>query len=60
MLSQHADTPDENRVASTRLRQTDLAAGSDNVWAFILELLSHAERPLVPAARRIVLVSVDG
>ena len=63
VLSRHADTTDENGVASTRLRQTDLAAGSGDVWAFILEfpeLLAHAERPLVPAARRVVLVSVDG
>ena len=63
LLSQPADTTDEDGTASVRLRRTRLAAGGGDVYAFILafpELLAHDARPLAAPAERVVLVSVDG
>ena len=63
LLSQPADTTDEDGTASVRLRRTRLAAGGGDVYAFILAfpgLLAHDARPLAAPAERVVLVSVDG
>ena len=62
-LSQVADTTDQDGMVETRLRRTDLSAGQGTVYAFVLnfsDVLAWTNRPLAAAARRVVLVSVDG
>jgi hypothetical protein len=62
-LSRSVDTTDAQGRAETRLRATQLSAGSGDVYAFILSfpgVLGHTVRPVVAPARRAVLVSVEG
>jgi hypothetical protein len=62
-LSRARDTTDAEGRAETRLRRTQLAAGSGDVYAFILQfpgVLGRTTRPLLTPARRVVLVSVEG
>ena len=62
-LSNHADTSDAQGWVSTRIVQSQLHAGAGDVWAFVLdfpEVAARTSRPVEPAARRVILVSVDG
>lgn len=62
-LSTFRDTTDAQGVATTVVRQSTLRAGEGRVYAFLLdfpELTTYTSRPVVAAARRVVLVSVDG
>jgi hypothetical protein len=62
-LSRSVDTTDAEGRAETRLRTTGLAAGSGDVYAFILAfpgVLGHTTRPLLVPARKVVLVSIEG
>jgi hypothetical protein len=62
-LSRARDTTDADGRARTRLGRTQLAAGSGDVYAFVLAfpgILGHTTRPLLTPARRVVLVSVEG
>jgi hypothetical protein len=62
-LTTYADTSDALGWAETRIIQSELKAGKGEVWAFVIgfpELTVKASRPLVAAAARVVLVSIDG
>lgn len=62
-LSAFSDTTDREGWASTVVRRAAASAGDGDVFAFILdfpELTTSALRPVEAAARRVVLVSVDG
>ncbi|MGD2070411.1 MAG: hypothetical protein PVI57_17175, partial [Gemmatimonadota bacterium] len=62
VLSTFRDTTNAEGVASTVVRQSTLRAGEGRVYAFLLdfpELTTSTRRPVVAAARRVVLVSVD-
>ena len=63
LLVPHRDTTDAEGWSSTVIRRSDMRAGDGPVFAFLLdfpELTVSTRRPLVAAARRVVLVSVDG
>jgi hypothetical protein len=62
-LSTFADTSDANGWASTRIVQSQMKAGNGEVWAFVVgfpEVTQRALRPVEAAAKRVVLVSIDG
>ena len=62
-LSRWSDTTDAGGWAETAVQRTQLSAGAGSVFAFpdgFPEVLGVAPRPVVAAARRVVLVSVDG
>lgn len=62
-LSRWRDTTDAGGWAGTRIRRTRLSAGPGNVFAFpdgFPNVLGSTSRRVVPAAERVVLVSVDG
>lgn len=61
-VSAYNDTTDARGHARTVLRRTPLAAGPNDVLAFILgfEPLGRTTRPTVAAAQRVLLVSIDG
>lgn len=62
-LSPVRDTTDAEGWAETVIRRTFLTAGEGRVYAFLVdapEVTAFTSRPLVAAARRVVLVSIDG
>lgn len=62
-LAAYNDATDARGHARTILRRTPLTASENRVFAFILdfnELTVSSPRPTLPAARRVVLVSIDG
>lgn len=62
-LSPVRDTTDADGWAETVVRRTFLTAGEGRVYTFLLdvpEMTTFTSRPLVAAARRVVLVSIDG
>lgn len=62
-LTTFADTSDAQGWTETRIVQSELKAGKGEVWAFVLgfpELTVKTSRPLVAAAARVFLVSIDG
>jgi hypothetical protein len=63
LLAPHRDTTDADGWAATVVRKAGMQEGDGPVFAFVLgfpELTVSAKRPLVAAARDIVLVSIDG
>jgi hypothetical protein len=62
-LSTFADTSDADGWAWTRILQSEMKAGEGEVWAFVVgfpEVTKRALRPVEAAAKRVLLVSVDG
>lgn len=62
-LSTFADTTDARGRASTVLRRSGLNAGTQPVFAFMVDfqrLTVRTERPTAPAAERVVMISIDG
>ena len=62
-LSTYSDTTDADGWVETRIRSTSLVAGDGFAFAFLSdypELLARTTRPTAAAARRVVLVSIDG
>jgi hypothetical protein len=62
-VTQYADTTDANGWASTRIAQSQMQAGNGEVWAFVLgfpEVTAKTDRPVAAAARRVILMSIDG
>lgn len=62
-LSPVRDTTDAGGWAETVIRSTFLTVGEGRVYAFLVdapEVTAFTSRPLVAAARRVVLVSIDG
>jgi predicted AlkP superfamily pyrophosphatase or phosphodiesterase len=62
-LSAWADTSDAQGWATTRIVRSQLQAGDGQVFAFVLgfpEVTAVTSRPVVAAAERVVLVSIDG
>lgn len=62
-VSTYADTSDVEGWVETRVVKSHMDAGQGDVWAFVLgfpEVTARTSRPLVPAAERVVLVSIDG
>ena len=62
-LSAFADTSDSEGWAYTRIVQSQMKAGEGEVWAFVVgfpEVTQRALRPVEAAAKRVLLVSIDG
>jgi hypothetical protein len=62
-LTNFADTSDANGWVSTRIVQSQMSAGEGEVWVFVVgfpEVTVRAFRPVEAAARRVLLVSIDG
>jgi hypothetical protein len=62
-LSTFADTSDAGGWTSTRVLQSEMKAGPGDVWAFVVgfpEVTAKTQRPVEAAARRVLLVSIDG
>jgi hypothetical protein len=62
-LSRIVDTTDARGWASTVVRRAAISAGEGRVFAFVPgfpDATEFTRRPLEPAAKRVVLVSVDG
>jgi hypothetical protein len=62
-LSNYADTSDAQGWAETRVLQSEMRAGPGEIWAFVVdfpEVSVKTRRPLVAAAERVFLVSIDG
>jgi hypothetical protein len=62
-LTTFADTSDAEGWASTRIVQSQMKAGDAEVWGFVVgfpEVAARTVRAVEPAAKRVLLVSIDG